>query len=133
MNGAATRVFNIRLYHNSADSDTRCGGLSTGLNQCGKLEKAKKRRKLGRFQRGSNYFAVNHASSFQSVELSVRRQGESTTGHALCIATVAPLLNNNKKLGLVCPKRISARGYFPGLNHELQAFVFANWCVYLDI
>lgn len=125
-------MFNIRQYHNSADSDALCGGLSTGLNQCGKLEKAKKRRKLGRLRWGSNYFAVNHASSFQSVELSVWRQGGSTTGHALCIATAAPLPNNNKKLVLVYPKRLSARGYFPGLNHELQAFVSTNWCVHLD-
>lgn len=63
VNGSATRVFNIRSYHNSAaDSDTLSGALSAGPNQCGKLEALGKDPTLGRFRPGSNYFVVNHRS-----------------------------------------------------------------------
>lgn len=109
----------------STNPHIQCVGQFTGLNQCGKLEKAKKRRALGPddgFQRASDPSAVNHASSFHSVELFVRladtvwRQGESTTGHARC----APLPKKNKKLGLAYPKHLwGALGHFT----ELQAFI----------
>lgn len=103
-----------REYHNSTDSDALSGGLSTGLNQCGKLEKPRQRESLGprrRFQGGFNYFAVNHASSLAHTVLSRPCAEQCLTTRrveawacALCTTTTtAPLPNNNKKLGQAYP------------------------------
>lgn len=71
VNGAATRVFNIRPDHNSADPDTLSDGLPTDLNQRGKTWKKSLRRGGNSIllNDGFYYIAVNHTTCFQCVEL----------------------------------------------------------------